>query len=139
MTFNVLSDLTVIACRRKPETSLSCADLLVSILYRWMEQSADSIFEKRESEIRPDNLKYPNFTEHITLSVGTVSSSIDRRSCFSFFKISFKEVDSLSDRKHIVSRSSALFLKLWEKTNERGQSEIDSNLIVLLKCVVEAQ
>ena len=63
MTFNVLSDLTVIACRRKPETSLSCADLLVSILYRWMEQSADSIFEKRESEIRPDNLKYPNFTE----------------------------------------------------------------------------
>mgnify|MGYP001222526885 CR=1 FL=1 len=83
--------------------------------------------------------KYPNLTEHITLSVGTVSSSIDRRSCFSFFKISFKEVDSLSDRKHIVSRSSALFLKLWEKTNERGQSEIDSNLIVLLKCVVEVQ
>ena len=27
MIFNVLSDMTVIACRRKPETSLSCADI----------------------------------------------------------------------------------------------------------------
>ena len=29
MISNVLSDMTVIACRRKPETSLSCADISV--------------------------------------------------------------------------------------------------------------
>ena len=86
--------------------------------------------------------KYLTFTENITLSVETVSSSIDRRSCFNFFKISFKEVDSLSDRKHIVRRSSALFLKLWKQTNVREkdvQKYVVSNLIVLLKCVVEVQ
>ena len=46
MIFNVLSDMTVIACRRKPETSLSCADISVSVLYRWTEQSADFILKK---------------------------------------------------------------------------------------------